>query len=72
MRIFKLEIPLGKREIDAVETFEVRWRSLHWSMSLAHGQEEGQFFTSTEEAKAFKSALKDATKLLRDTNRPIS
>ena len=71
MKIFNLFIPYGKRRIDAVETFTVRWESLHWGYSLANAKEEGQFFPSAEEAEAFKNALKDAAKLLRDGNRNI-
>jgi len=71
MKIFKLDIPIGKREIDAVETFEVRWESHSKTYYSVHSEQQAQFFTSKEEADAFKQALKDASKLLRDIGRGI-
>ena len=71
MNIFNLFTPSGKRKLDAVETFAVRWKSLKVGITLANFKEEGQFFVTKEEAEAFKDALKDAIKLLRDSNRVV-
>jgi len=74
MKLFKLTIPKGKKEIDAVETFEVRWESVRVNINsiLTERRKEGQFFASAEDANAFKESLERATKLLRDSNRHIS
>ena len=66
MSIFKLFVPLRWRKLDAVETFPVRWKSFHCKYGITLSQEEGQFFTSKEDAKIFEEALKEAAALLRD------
>lgn len=62
----------GVRELNSdVETWVVRWTSAHGSI-LVERKEQVQVFTDYEEAKAFKSELERATKLLKHTARDIT
>ncbi len=73
MKIFSMFIPgSGKKELSgAVETFAVRWDSVHCDAMFPITKSRAQFFTDSEEAKAFKEALKDAAHLLKDSGRNV-
>ena len=55
------------KTLKAVELWEVRWdrRTGPWHGNI---EEQVRVFTSEEEAKEFKTALKDAYKLLKHTS----
>lgn len=65
MNLLKMLIPSGeKKEVDVVETWEVRWisRRGRWHTDT---QEEVEIFVDEQAAKDFKKALQDAFKLLK-------
>ena len=68
MRLFKkVPIPSGEKELDAYESWTVRWSSRQGEYS-SQVQKETEVFLDKESAEAFAQALKDAFKLLRHTS----
>lgn len=55
------------KQIDAVQMWEVRWRSRQGEYS-GDTRPELEAFTSEEDAKAFAESLKAAFRLIRSTN----
>lgn len=65
--IKEMEIPSSeKQQIDAVETWVVRWLSRYGEFSN-NVRPECEVFTSFEDAEKFKQALIDAFKLIKHT-----
>lgn len=63
----KILVPSGQQvELEGIETWMVRWKSVIVAPFGAQAQDRAQAFTSEEDAKAFKKALEDANKLLRN------
>ena len=65
----KLFAPTGQqKELDAIETYSVRWVSRYGKF---HGdtREEAEFFTSKDNAIHFAEQLREAFKLIRHTSR---
>ena len=72
MRLFKIKIPTEEiREIDALETFLVKWDSFKKGWSIAYLKSQVQYFPSLEDAEAFHMALVNASILLGDEDREI-
>lgn len=65
----KIEVPTSNSTelVDAVQLWEVRWRSRHGDY-YADTQQEMEAFPSEVEAQRFAIALKNAFKLLRHTS----
>ena len=55
------------KEIDVVQTWEVRWRSRHGGYS-SDTRDEMEIFTDEQVAKDFVKALNNAFKLIRHTS----
>ena len=55
------------KQIDVVQTWEVRWRSRHGEYS-GDTREQVEVFTDEQAAKDFETALDNANKLLRNTS----
>lgn len=69
MWLKKLSAPESNetREIDAVQTWEVRWRSRHGEFS-SDTQPEIEVFPSEMDAQAFAKSLANAFDLIRTTS----
>jgi hypothetical protein len=65
--IRSLFIPSGLRRVDAVELWEVRWRS-RYGEYFGDTQDECEVFPIEADAHAFAQALRDAYKLLKHTS----
>ena len=66
---FKKKLPIGgeeKVELDAVQLWQVEWRSRHGGY-IGNTVQEFEVFTSERDAQRFKVALEDAFKLIRHT-----
>jgi hypothetical protein len=64
----KLIMPTGgKKEVDAVKTWTVRWTSRYGEYS-GHTQEEVEVFTDEDTAKEYAEQLTAAFKFLRYTS----
>lgn len=68
MNLKWLEIPAGKKEVMAVETWAVRWQSWHapYNDSYARPNPEIEVFTSKQAAEEFANTLKLAANLLKN------
>lgn len=65
---FKKIFTFGKiKDVDAVQLFSVRWISRHGCYN-GDVRPEAEFFTSLEDAQAFKNSLNIAYKLLKHTS----
>ncbi len=70
MNLFKKKITIpttDKEEVEAYESWAVRYTSLHGSYISADTKQECEFFTAKEDAKKFKQQLQDAYKLTKRT-----
>lgn len=57
----KLNVPSGTKELTAYESWAVRFEISR----LLYSKEQCEFFTSEEDAKAFKQSVEQAAKLLK-------
>lgn len=62
-----LSIPSGESQVQAVETWTVRWTS-RFGAYHHETQSEAEVFTDAASAKAFATALKDAFKVVKHTS----
>lgn len=63
----KIKVPTGdEKELTAYESWSVRWNSRHGPYS-GDLTKRAEVFRTHEEAEAFKKALEDANKLLKNT-----
>lgn len=68
MKLFKFSFRNEEQqEVDAVETWEVRWESRFGEWS-GNTQPEIRVFTNESDANSFAKALRDAFKLIRHTS----
>ena len=65
----KLTVPFTNwtRQVEAVQLWEVRWRSRH-GQYCSDTQPEVEVFTSPEDAHAFADSLRNAFRLIRHSD----
>lgn len=62
----KLTVPTDNstKQVEVVQTWEVRWRSRHGQYS-GNTRDECEIFTNKDEAHSFAESLRNAFKLIR-------